>query len=103
LTAADAPEAVRKLLKSYDPKALRWGTPSHRYEIVVTILTRGNREAKRWLWSVLSREEVRALVRTYRGAGCAEPARRLLRRQLKLTKRDVPSRPYAGLGDGASG
>jgi hypothetical protein len=102
VTAADAPESVRKLLKSYDPRQLRWSMRGHRYEIVVAILTRGNEEAKHWLWSVLSRDQVRELVRKYRGAGCAEPARSLLRRQLKLSKVDVPTRPYVGFGDGVS-
>ncbi len=101
VTAADAPEPVRKLLKSYDPKALRWSIPGHRYEIVVAVLTRGNDQAKQWLWSALSRDQVRKLVRKFRGAGCAEPARALLRRQLKLSKIDVPTRPYLGFSDGA--
>jgi len=100
VTAADAPEAVRKLLKSYDPKTLRWSVPGHRYEIVIAVLTRGNDQAKQWLWSILSRDQVRKLVREFRGSGCAEPARRLLRRQLKLSKIDVPTRPYLGFADG---
>jgi hypothetical protein len=100
VTAADAPESVRKLLKSYDPKALRWSIPGHRYEIVIAVLTRGNEEATQWLWSVLSRDQVRKLVRTFRGAGCAEPARALLRRQLKLSKIDLPTRPYLGFAQG---
>ena len=101
-TAADAPEPVKKLLKSYDPKALRWRVPGHRYEIVVAVLTRGNDQAKQWLWSVLSLSEVRELVRKYRGAGCAEPDRALLRQQLALTDADIPSRPYLGLGGGTA-
>ncbi len=36
-TAADAPQAVRKLLKSYDPGRLRWSVQGHRHEIVVAI------------------------------------------------------------------
>ncbi|MDP9003078.1 MAG: hypothetical protein M3O46_23555 [Myxococcota bacterium] len=102
MTAADAPQSVRKLLKSYDARQLRWSVRGHRYEIVVAILTRGNEEAKRWLWTVLSRDQVRELVRKYRGAGCAEPARSLLRRELKLSKVDVPTRPYVGFGDEGS-
>lgn len=97
LTTADAPEAVRKLLKSYDPKALQWTDAGHRYEVVLAILTRGGDEAKAWLWSVLSRAEVRELVRRYRGAGCAEPDRAKLRRLLGLSTVDVPVRPYVGL------
>jgi len=99
-TAADAPEAVRKLLKSYDPKALRWAVPAHRHEVVVAILTRGSDEAKTWLWSVLSRDEARELVRTHQGAGCAEPARAILRRELGLTDAELPPRPHLGLGPG---
>src|SRR4051794_16420191 len=30
-TAKDAPEAVRRLLKSYRPSALKWSDPDHRY------------------------------------------------------------------------
>jgi len=62
--------------------------------VVVAILTRGSREAKAWLWSVLARDEVRKLVRHYRGAsalsrigrGCARSnpiARRV--KQLAVT------------------
>jgi predicted HicB family RNase H-like nuclease len=95
-TAADAPESVRKLLKSYELKELRWSVRGHRYEIVVAVLTRGNDRAKRWLRGVLPLSEVRALVRKYRGAGCAEPDRALLRKQLNLTEGEVPPRPYVG-------
>ncbi len=97
-TAADAPQAVRKLLKSYDPGRLRWSVQGHRHEIVVAILTRGGDEAKQWLWHVLSREYARELVRAHHGAGCAEPARAVLRRELGLTEADIPRRPYLGMG-----
>ncbi len=33
-SGADAPEAIRRLLKSYDPAALKWADPSCRYVIV---------------------------------------------------------------------
>lgn len=102
VTAADAPEAVRKLLKSYDPNALLWSDAGHRYEVVLAVLTRGGDEAKAWLWSVMSREQVRELVRQYQGAGCAEPDRVRLRRLLHLSTLEVPVRPYVGLlGGGA--
>jgi hypothetical protein len=96
-TAADAPESVVKLLKSYDPAELRWQVPDHRHLIVVAILTRGNEDAKDWLWSVLPREDVRELVRQYAGAGCAEPDRAQLREQLGLTTADIPRRAYLGM------
>jgi hypothetical protein len=99
-TAADAPESVVKLLKSYDPKDLRWRDRNHRHLIVVAVLTRGNEEAKQWLWSVLPEERVRELVRSYRGAGCAEPDRVELRNQLGLTTTDIPTRPYLGMERG---
>jgi hypothetical protein len=98
VTAADAPESVVKLLKSYDPKSLRWRVADHRHSIVVAILTRGNVEAKEWLWNVLSREDVIELVRQYGGAGCAEPERAQLREQLGLTTADIPTRAYLGMG-----
>jgi hypothetical protein len=97
-TAADAPESVRRLLKSYELEDVLWKEKNDRHVMVVTILTRGDSEAKRWLWSVLTRSEVRELVREYRGAGCAEPERVLLRKQLRLTTADIPMRPYLGLG-----
>lgn len=100
VTAADAPESVRQLLKSYDPKALKWRVRNDRYAVVVAILTRGGDEAKQWLGSVLSQSEVRALVREYRGSGCAEPDRVKLREQLQLTTTDIPTRPYIGFGNG---
>lgn len=99
VSAEDAPESVVRLLKSYDPGALLWAERDHRHLIVVAILTRGNDEAKEWLWSVLSREEVRELVREYRGACCAEPERVLLRQQLALTTADIPTRPFIGFGE----
>ena len=98
-SAADAPEAVRKLFKSYDPSALHWDTPGHQHEIVVAILTRGNADAKRWLWKVMSHEEARELVRLHRGAGSAEPERAVLRRELGLSEADLPRRAYLGFGD----
>jgi hypothetical protein len=77
---------------------LRWKVAGHRYAILVAILTRGDDHARRWLWTVLSRNEARDLVRKYRGAGCAEPDRALLREQLELTTVDLPSRPFLGFG-----
>ncbi len=103
MTAADAPEAVRKLLKSHDATTLRWRIPAHRYEVVVAILTKGGEQAQQWLWRVLSRDQARKLVRKYRGAGCAEPARSLLRRELNLSRVEVPVRPYLGFEKEPSG
>lgn len=99
VSAEDAPESVIKLLKSYDPAALLWAERDHRHLIVVAILTRGNEEAKEWLWSVLSREEVRELVREYAGACCAEPERDQLRKELALTTADIPTRSFVPLGE----
>ena len=96
-TAADAPEAVRRLLKTYDPSALVWARPDDRYAIVCEILVRGDGEAKRWLRAVLPRKGVRELVRQYRGTGCSEPERRKLRKELDLTNDDLPVRAYLGL------
>lgn len=96
-TAADAPEDVRKLLRSYEPSELQWRNADHRHVIVTTILTRGNEAAKAWLWQVLPIGEVRELVRQYGGAGCAEPERVLLREQLGLTTADIPARAFLGM------
>lgn len=96
VTGQDAPEAVRRLLKSYDPAALRWAKPDHRYAIVREVLVRGDDEAARWLHDVLREAEVRELVRRYRGAGCNEPDRQKLRTTLRLTTDDIPVRPYLG-------
>jgi len=95
-TAAQAPEAVRRLLKSYDLGALAWTNPDHQYAIVRAILVRGDDQAARWLRRVLSRAKVRDLVQQYRGAGCNEPERQRLRKELRLTVNDIPSRPYLG-------
>jgi hypothetical protein len=95
-SAADAPEEVRRLLKTYRPAALVWSNLDHRYAIVREILLRGDEGAARWLRSVLGRNQVRALVRRYRGIGASEPERKKLRRQLGLTIADIPSRPYLG-------
>jgi hypothetical protein len=95
-SGADAPLAVRRLLKTYDPAALKWSEPDHRYVIVREIVLRGDEQALRWLRSVLGRNQVRALVRRYGGAGVSEPDRAKLRKELDLTTADIPSRPYLG-------
>jgi hypothetical protein len=96
LTAADAPLAVQRLLKTYDPGALRWAEPNDRHVIVREIVLRGDAVANRWLRRKLSRAEVRSLIRAYAGAGCNEPERAVLRKKLNLTVKDVPVRPYLG-------
>jgi len=96
MSGADAPQSVRRLLKSYEPEALKWAEPDHRYVIVREILLRGDAEAGRWLRTVLGRNQVRALVRRYEGAGVSEPDRARLRKELDLTTADIPSRPYLG-------
>jgi hypothetical protein len=96
VSAAEAPDVVRRLLKGYDVSTLSWANPDHRYAIVRAILVRGDDQAAHWLGSILRRNEVRALVRQYRGAGCNEPERRRLRRELRLTVSDIPNRPYLG-------
>lgn len=96
ISAADAPPSVMRLLKTYDPAALQWARSDDRYAIVREILIRGDGPARVWLRTILRRVEVKALVREYRGAGCSEPERAQLRRQLRLNRRDVPARPYLG-------
>jgi hypothetical protein len=96
-TAAQAPVAVRRLLKSYDPAALRWSSSDDRYAIVRGILLKGDIEARAWLQGVLRPAQVRQLVRAYRGAGCSEPEREKLRAELRLAPTDIPVRPYVGL------
>jgi hypothetical protein len=97
LTAADAPEAVRRLLKSYEPQALLWAHPGHRYVIVSEILARGDGEARAWLWDTMPRPHVIELVRKHHGAGIAEPVRAKLREELGFTTDDLSVRPYLGL------
>lgn len=92
-TAKDAPEAVRRLLKSYDPGALVWADPDHRYVIAREILVNGQRAAFKWLRGLLLAREIRELVRRHRGAGCSEPQREVLRKKLRLTAADIPVRP----------
>ena len=53
VTGSDAPIEVQRLLKSYDPAALRWNEPAGRYVIVREVLVRGDRAAKNWLRGVL--------------------------------------------------
>jgi hypothetical protein len=97
VTAAQAPVAVRRLLKSYDPAALRWSSGDDRYAIVRGILLRGDDEARAWLRGILRPAQVRELVRAYRGAGCSEPDREKLREVLRLSRSDIPGRPFIGL------
>jgi hypothetical protein len=95
-TAAEAPVAVRRLMKSYDPSALKWSESDHRYAIVRAILVRGDDEAARWLGKMLRRAEICELVQRYGGAGCNQPERQKLRKKLRLTLADIPNRPYLG-------
>jgi hypothetical protein len=95
-SGADAPQAVRRLLKSYEPSALDWSDPNHRYVIVRELLLRGDLDAARWLKKVLSRSQVRALVRSHHGAGANEPDREKLRQSLGLSFEEIPRRPYLG-------
>jgi hypothetical protein len=85
---------VRRLLKSYDPAQLRWSVLDDRYAIVREVLVRGNEDAKQWLSRVLPRSDVRKLVREYAGTGCSEGERARLRKQLRLTIKDIPRRPH---------
>jgi hypothetical protein len=96
LTAADAPLAVKRLLKTYDPAALRWAAPDDRHVIVREIVLRGDALANRWLRRKLSRAQIRSLIRAYGGAGCNEPDRAILRKKLNLTVKDIPVRPHLG-------
>jgi hypothetical protein len=95
-TALDAPIEVRRLLKTYDAAKLEWSKARDRYAIVREVLVRGDGAAKSWLALVLKRDEVRALVRRFRGAGCSEPERKKLRNELGLTAEDLPVRSYIG-------
>lgn len=97
VTAVEAPVAVRKLLKGYDPNGLRWAKLDHRYIIVREIVVRGDGRAMKWLAKMLSAREVRELVQRYAGAGCAEPERQKLRSALGLTINDIPARRDLGL------
>ncbi len=96
MTAADAPMAIQRLLKTYDPHSLRWANRDDRHAIVREIVLRGDPSAKRWLRRKLSRTEIRDLIAAYRGAGASEPERQLLRARLRLTTEDIPVRPYIG-------
>src|SRR5262249_11553239 len=58
VTAQDAPIAVRRLLKTYDPRKLRWVVSRDRYAVVREILVRGDEEANAWLAHVLPKDRV---------------------------------------------
>lgn len=90
----DLPLSVLQLIKSYDVASLRWERIEDRYAIVREILDRGSREARGWLDGQLSREEVRELLREFRGAGFDEPGRAKLRAEYGLTTDDLPPRAY---------
>jgi hypothetical protein len=96
VTAAEAPGSVRRLLKTYDPGMLKWANKDDRYAVVREILVRGNDEARTWLRLMLRRRDIRDLVRTYAAAGCSEPERVQLRRDLRLSRRDIPGRAFLG-------
>ena len=93
VTALDAPASVRRVLEDFNPAALCWADPDHRYVIVRESLVRGDRRAVQWLRSVLPHSEIRELVRRNRGTGCNETERQRLRKTLRLTPKDIPVRP----------
>jgi hypothetical protein len=90
------PLAVRQLMKTYDPGQLCWDVPSDRWAIVSAILTRGALEARSCLAGLLTLEQLRELVRQFKGAGLNEPERAKLRVDLGLTEADIPKRPLLG-------
>jgi len=45
---------------------------------------------------MLKADQVRELVRAYRGAGSNEPDRARLRNELGLSNDDIPVRPFVG-------
>jgi transposase-like protein len=99
--SVELPAEVLELLPA-EPGPLRWRVPEERHGIVVEILTHGNEAAESWLWSQNSREEVRALLRRFGGAGYDDEAREMLRRKMGLTELDIPPRPFrAALRNGA--
>ena len=93
VTALDAPASVRRVLEDFNPAALCWADPDHRYVIVRESLVRGDRSAVQWLRSVLPHREIRELVRRNRGTGCNETERQRLRKTLRLSPKDIPVRP----------
>jgi hypothetical protein len=97
-TAANAPATVTCLLKTYDPRKLRWTDPRARWAVVGAVLTRGDEGAWAWVLSVMTREEVRELARWSRGAGYSEPDRIRMRRKLRLGFKDIPAKPLLGFG-----
>ena len=97
VTAEDMPIEVQRLLKSYALNELRWSVPEDRHAIAVEILTRGNAAAERWLWRLISGDDVRSLLRSFGGAGCDDAGRAVLREKMGLTERDVPRRPFRAI------
>ncbi len=96
-TASAFPLAVRQLLKTYNPAQLRWEVPTDRWAIVSAILTRRAPDARSWLDGRLTLDQLRELVRQFKGAGLNELERAKLRAELGLTEADIPKRPFVGL------
>jgi hypothetical protein len=94
--ASSFPVAVRQLMKTYDPGQLRWDVPSDRWAIVSAVLIRGGADARSWLDGRLTSDQLRELVRQFKGAGLNEPQRAKLRAELGLTEADIPKRPFLG-------
>lgn len=94
VTAKDLPIEVRRLLKSYDLAELRWDEPMVRHTVIVEVLTRGDENAERWLWATLTRDEVRALLRDFGGAGTDNEGRVVLRQKAGLSEEELPPRPF---------
>jgi hypothetical protein len=96
LPVQELPVEIQRLLDSV-ARTLQWSVPRERHDIVVEILTRGDTAAENWLWAQSSKEEVRALLRRFGGAGCDDETRDLLRRRMGLTEFAIPPRPFRPL------
>jgi len=97
-TALDVPAAVRRLLRRYELRSLRWRNLDHRYVIVREILLHGDARAVGWLREALPAHRIRDLVRSRAAAGCTEPERQRLRRILRVTVHDIPPLDERPLG-----
>jgi hypothetical protein len=96
LPVQELPIEIQRLLDSA-ARPLQWSVPRERHDIVVEILTRGDTAAENWLWVQSSKEDVRALLRRFGGAGCDDETRDLLRRKMGLSEFDIPPRPFRPL------
>jgi hypothetical protein len=86
---------VQRLLKTYDPKALRWANRDDRHAIVREILVRGDAVARQWLRRKLPWGDPRADRRVGAAGSTSRPVKSCAKDSISASG-DLPCAPTLG-------